>query len=75
MYAYADGLGLAIWGGLTLFLAGCFVFWAVNQWILWRQTGKAGHPRSHGIPRLSIKVRLIRPENAANDSHETPQAA
>lgn len=75
MYMYADGLGLAVWGGLTLLLAGCAAFWAVNQWILWRQAREAGHPRGHGLPRLSVKVRLVWPEEAANDNYETPQAA
>lgn len=75
MYMYADGLGLAVWGGLTLFLAGCFVFWAANQWILWRQVRASGQPRGHGMPRLSVRVRLIWPEEAANDDYETSRAA
>lgn len=75
MYMYADGLGLAVWGGLTLFLVGCLAFWAANQWILWHQVRESGRLHGHGIPRLSVKVRLIWPEEAANDNYETPQAA
>lgn len=74
MYLYADGLALAVWGSLGLFLAGCFVFWAANQLLLWRQTHDAGQPHHYRVPRLSVKVRLVWPE-AANDSYQTPKAA
>lgn len=75
MYAYADGLGLAVWGALALLFAGCFVFWAANQWILWRRESDTEHPHRFKVPRLSVQVRLIWPEEAANDSYDASNAA
>lgn len=75
MYMYADGLGLAVWGSLVLLYAGCFVFWAVNRLFLWRRVHDSVPACSHGVPRLSVKVRLIWPEKAANDGYRTPHAA